>query len=115
MIHIVINRAENGCITGFTSRGHAGYAEKGEDIVCAAVSMLVINTINSIERLSPEDLSMMQVHSDEKEGEIRCEFSGIPSEKALLLLDSMYYGLKDSEKNYGSKYIELTEEKHPDL
>ena len=52
----------------------------------------------------------MQVRSDEKEGEIRCRFSDIPSEKALLLLDSMYYGLKDSVKNYGSKYIELTEE-----
>ena len=110
MIHIVINRAENGCIKGFTSRGHAGFADKGEDIVCAAVSMLVINTLNSIERLSPEDLPIMKVYSDEKEGEIRCDFSDNPSEKALLLLDSMYYGLKDSEKNYGSKYIELTEE-----
>ncbi|MCR5023545.1 MAG: ribosomal-processing cysteine protease Prp [Lachnospiraceae bacterium] len=110
MIHIVINRAENGCIKGFTSKGHAGYADKGEDIVCAAVSMLVINTLNSIERLSPEDLPLMQVSSDEKGGEIRCKFSDIPSEKALLLLDSMYYGLKDSVKNYGSKYIELTEE-----
>ncbi len=110
MIHIVINRADNGWIKGFTSKGHAGYADKGEDIVCAAVSMLVINTLNSIERLSPEDLPLMQVSSDEKGGEIRCEFSDIPSEKALLLLDSMYYGLKDSVKNYGSKYIELTEE-----
>ncbi len=111
MIHIVINRADNGCIKGFTSKGHAGYADKGEDIVCASVSMLVINTLNSIERLSPEDVPKMKVQSDEKKGEIICEFSDIPSEKALLLLDSMYYGLKDTEKNYGSKYIKLTEER----
>ena len=29
------------------SKGHAGYAEEGQDIVCAAVSALVINTVNS--------------------------------------------------------------------
>ena len=35
-------------ISGFSAKGHTGYAEEGEDIVCAAVSamtMLVINTI----------------------------------------------------------------------
>ena len=110
MIRIVIKRAENGSIKGFTCRGHAGYAVSGDDIVCAAVSMLVINTLNSIERLSPEDGKLMKVYSDDKEGEIRCEFESTPSEKALLLLNSMYYGLKDSEKNYGSEYLRLTEE-----
>ncbi len=29
----------------FLSRGHAGYAEEGQDIVCAGVSALVINTM----------------------------------------------------------------------
>ena len=29
-------------------KGHAGYAKRGEDIVCAAISVLTINTINSI-------------------------------------------------------------------
>ena len=28
--------------------GHAGYAEHGEDIVCAAVSSMAITTINNI-------------------------------------------------------------------
>ena len=110
MTTVTVYTAHDGYCRGFECHGHAGYAQEGEDIVCAAVSMLVINTLNSIERLSPEDLPLMQVRSDEKEGEIRCRFSDIPSEKALLLLDSMYYGLKDSVKNYGSKYIELTEE-----
>ena len=36
-------------ITAFTCNGHAGYAKASEDIVCAAISMLVINMINSIE------------------------------------------------------------------
>ena len=30
----------DGQVTGFVCAGHAGYAEAGEDIVCAAVSAL---------------------------------------------------------------------------
>ena len=44
-------RSEGGRITGFDSQGHSGYAEEGEDIVCAAVSStigLVIATINDV-------------------------------------------------------------------
>lgn len=32
---------ENGRITGFCCAGHSGYAEKGTDIVCAAVTSAV--------------------------------------------------------------------------
>lgn len=32
---------EGSRITGFTSSGHSGYAEEGEDIVCAAVSSVI--------------------------------------------------------------------------
>lgn len=32
---------EGSRITGFTSEGHSGFAEAGEDIVCAAVSSVI--------------------------------------------------------------------------
>ena len=32
---------EQGRITGFTCKGHSGYAEEGSDVVCAAVSTAV--------------------------------------------------------------------------
>ena len=38
----------DGVYYGFEEKGHAGYAESGDDIVCSAVSamtMLIINTI----------------------------------------------------------------------
>ena len=38
-------------ITGFSVSGHSGYAEKGEDIVCAAITALVTMaeaTINDV-------------------------------------------------------------------
>ena len=44
-------------ITGFDCLGHAGYAEEGEDIVCAGISALVINTINSLGVYTKENFS----------------------------------------------------------
>ncbi len=38
----------NGVYYGFKESGHAGYADAGQDIVCAAISamtMLIVNTI----------------------------------------------------------------------
>lgn len=36
-------------LTGFTFSGHSGYAESGEDIVCAAVSSAVQLTVNMLD------------------------------------------------------------------
>ena len=49
MITITIYQNREQVAQGFRCIGHAGYANVGEDIVCSAVSVLVINTINSIE------------------------------------------------------------------
>ena len=40
--------SQAGRLTGFTVSGHAGYADAGEDIVCAAVSSAVQLTANGI-------------------------------------------------------------------
>ena len=42
---------EEGRITGFSVSGHSGYAEAGQDIVCAAISAVVAmveTTINDV-------------------------------------------------------------------
>lgn len=39
-------RHQGGKIVGFSAKGHTGYAEEGEDIVCAAVSSAV-NLVNA--------------------------------------------------------------------
>ncbi|MCI8441780.1 MAG: ribosomal-processing cysteine protease Prp [Provencibacterium sp.] len=46
-----------GCYRSFEVSGHAGYAEKGSDIVCAAVSssvQLAINTFTDVMELPAE-------------------------------------------------------------
>lgn len=90
----------------FRLDGHAGYAEAGSDIVCAGVSTLVINTINSVEELTDEPLSMNTV--DSKNGIIDCNFPNRKrnqlDSKATVLLDSMILGLKSIKQMYG-EYI----------
>ncbi len=44
----VIFTVESGIVTGFELRGHAGFAEAGSDIVCAAVSSAAYMTANTL-------------------------------------------------------------------
>lgn len=86
--------------------GHAGsghfFFEK--DMICAAVSVLVINTVNSLEMLASEKLKVTQNQAD---GFLRCEFISGPSEKGNLLMDSMILGLQGIVKQYGNKYLQV--------
>ena len=54
MTTVTIYQTKNGIYKGFELSGHAGYAKNGADIVCAAISMLTTNTINSIETFTDE-------------------------------------------------------------
>ena len=94
----------------FSFSGHAGYAEAGSDIVCAAVSMLVINTANALDGLTDNSLKGSE---DSEGGKLYFEFLKPPDEKGRLLIDTMLMGLKDVEKQYGSGFIKLIiEERH---
>ncbi len=42
---------EGSFIKGFSVKGHSGYAEEGEDIVCASVSSTVWMTVNGLENV----------------------------------------------------------------
>ena len=56
---------KDGMYTGFSVSGHSGYAQSGEDIVCAAISVLTINTVNALDEINHEEL---QVAQDEETG-----------------------------------------------
>ena len=43
--------------TGITVGGHAGYAKTGNDIICAAVSTLAENLVNSLDALTDDQIS----------------------------------------------------------
>ena len=92
----------NECV-GFRAYGHAGYDEEGQDVVCAAISVLTINTMNSIEAFTDEEF---YTSSNEEEGYIENRVSDRPSKEATLLLNSMVLGLESMVENYDD-YIDL--------
>ena len=106
MTQITFYKTSAGEYQGFTCDGHAGFADYGQDIVCAAISVLVINTINSLEQITEEQ---MQVEQDEDTGTIRCKFVNQPlKETSRALMDSLVLGLSQIEKQYGKNYCKLT-------
>ncbi|MCM1104111.1 MAG: ribosomal-processing cysteine protease Prp [Bacteroidales bacterium] len=108
MTKVTIHKNKAGDYLGFVCEGHADYAKRGEDIVCAAISVLVINTINSLEELTKEP---MQVETDKAAGKICCTFKNHPlRETSLVLMESLMLGLQNIQTQYGSKHCKLTVE-----
>jgi hypothetical protein len=104
MTTITIYKSQDGVFKRLTCRGHAGYAAYGSDIVCASVSCLVINTINSLDKLVHEE---MDVETDEEQGFIDCRFRQTLSGEGVLLMNSLILGLEGIVDSYGKKYLEL--------
>lgn len=104
MTEITIIKSKNGEYKRVTCKGHAGFDSSGKDIVCSAISILVINTINSLDVLTD---TRIEVNSDQEKGLIDCSFPAVPDEKGTLLLDSMVLGLKGVVSEYGGRYLKL--------
>ena len=52
MTRAVLYKDAHDRFTGFSVKGHSGYAEAGSDIVCAAVSILTTTCINALESVA---------------------------------------------------------------
>ncbi len=107
MIKVNLYHNNQGDLWHFNVSGHAEYADHGQDIVCAAVSMIVINTINSIMSFTNEPTELQE---DPQDGLIDCIFPNIKigqgSAEALLLLKSMTLGLQSVKQQY-EQYIQI--------
>lgn len=84
-------------------KGHAMYDDYGKDIVCAAVSSIVITTINAI--LSFDENA---INYENKEGYINIDIVN-ESETTKKLINNMVKLLKDLEQDY-QKNIKINEE-----
>jgi uncharacterized protein YsxB (DUF464 family) len=104
----LVRHVSEGYIEEFTLSGHANYAKRGQDIVCAAVSGITFGTINAIDKLVHVQLD---VKMDEKTGFFRCivpeQLDDSIHEKVQLLLEGMYVSLQSIASEYG-KYITLS-------
>ena len=83
-------RTEGNRVTGFDSAGHSGYAEEGEDIVCAAITSairLVEATVNDVLGLAAA------VRVDERETKISFRLPGGLSASAARTCQALLTGL----------------------
>ncbi len=94
-------RKKQGKYHSFSCKGHAFYEDAGKDIICAAASMLIINTENSLDKLTDS-----VIEASDKDY-IRWTFKEEPDERAELLMDSLLLGLGNIEKKYGNDYLRL--------
>lgn len=91
MIRVKI-KENNNEIEDISITGHAMFDDYGKDIVCAAVSSIVITTVNAIERIDRDSISYQENPFDLKvigDNEVVYE-----------LLDNMISLLKELEQSY---------------
>lgn len=98
----LINKCDQ--IIGFEMTGHANYAEYGQDIVCAAASVLSINTINSIHAFT-RDTFDYKVREDD--GFLYFRLHSNAGEQSNLLLKAFKLGIESIEQQYGNSYINI--------
>ncbi|KLU63160.1 hypothetical protein CEB3_c04430 [Peptococcaceae bacterium CEB3] len=92
-----------GLIHGFELSGHAGFADPGEDVVCAGVSALSIAAVNGLEHF----LSVPpQVR--EETGFLACSLGQVSGEelsRAQWILETLRLGLEGIRAAYGNEYL----------
>ena len=81
--------------SGFSLSGHAGYAEAGEDIVCAAVSAMTKLTVNGAEALGAAG----EVSADSGEAYVSYRLRK-PCAEAAKLLSAFYEELRQLQDQY---------------
>lgn len=104
MLVIEIIRAEDGDILGFRAKGHAGFAERGKDIVCAGASAILHAAALGVAR----HLGLpARVQADEGYLELRLERPEGPKrqegawQQAQAVLEAAVLGIREIEKQYG--------------
>lgn len=86
---------------GLTVDGHAGYAETGNDIICAAVSALAQGLVHSLEALTDDKISCQF-----GDGHIGIKYENL-SEQGKLLIDSFFIAVSDIQMTYGDRYVKI--------
>jgi len=93
----------NGRTAGFTSTGHAGYGEAGEDVVCSAISALTQTCLLGLTEVVGLGERQFTWSIDEENGIsciLSCDTDGEQQTKAELLFQTMEAGLNSIKESY---------------
>ncbi len=94
-------RRADGALTGYRAQGHTGYAEAGQDIVCAAVSALTQSTLNGLKNvLGAPVIFDIDDQSATLEARLAPEATEADIRQAQLLLRTLLEGLQAIQRSY---------------
>lgn len=96
MITVTVSRTQKGEVVHFYANDHANYDKKGNDIVCASVSVLLQTTV-----LGLTDYLNLPVDIQSKNGHFDCILK-LSTPEAQAIIETMILGLKKIEKTYPS-------------
>ena len=99
MLYATLYHDKDGDPVGFTMIGHTGKAPAGKDILCAALSMMAINTANALCILTEDETHIVK---NEEEALLDVRLDKKPSEKAAVLLgafDLACRSIRDDKQN----------------
>lgn len=95
MIKFSIYRSGDGRISRLQIKGHAGYAEKGYDIVCSAVSTALWMAMKGI-----EEQGLAQLSYREEDGFVDCHIGGERTSEADAILKSLEITIFELAKQF---------------
>ncbi|WP_353894316.1 ribosomal-processing cysteine protease Prp [Proteinivorax hydrogeniformans] len=106
MIKVKVSKDEKGFL-GYVVTGHAQYADRGSDIVCAGASSLTQTTAITLE----EKLNLnLDIEVDDEKGYLHViypkDLSPSLRQNVDLITEHMLIGLKEIEKQFG-QYISV--------
>jgi uncharacterized protein len=103
MIRVHIRKTKEDMITHLSISGHAEYAIKGKDLVCAAVSAIGVGGLNALDKLTGESIVEKL-----NENSIVIDIIQVDDTQQNIL-KTMLYQLETVEHSY-SKYIQITKQ-----
>ncbi len=78
-----------GKLVGYELEGHAGYADHGEDLVCASISVLSLHTANGLSELTSNDVTITQ----NRDGYLKVLANGDIDDMGKVLMQSFYLSI----------------------
>lgn len=96
-------------LRGYELKGHAGYAKtyffffKGDDIICAAISALSLNTANALTELTSNKVNVVQ----NEDGYVNVKSDSKLDDYGQLLLEAFVLGIVNIHDEYGNEFIHI--------
>lgn len=102
MVKVNIKLKEDNVIS-LTMKGHADYADEGQDLVCAGASSIVVGMMNALDEMAPETCDFLM-----EKGHVNILVKKVCDHNQILL-EALIYQLKTLQETY-SQYITIIEQ-----